>query len=187
MELDYSPPMQAELQEIKLLRKKYGLTQFDLAKQANVSQSLIAKVEAGRLDPTYSNAQKIFRALEDMGKSHELTAKDVMTTKIISSKPDDSIKDAIKRMKSHSISQIPVLDGHQCVGFISEALILEALLSGKGKVVQEVMGDSLPIVSTKTSIPVISNLLKAFPMVLVSDKGKLKGVISKSDILSKVY
>lgn len=60
--------MQFALEEIKQIRKKYNLTQSDLAKRSGVSQSLIAKIEAGRIDPTYSNAQKIFNALNDMGE-----------------------------------------------------------------------------------------------------------------------
>ena len=55
--------MVIEIREIKEIRKKLGLTQGQLANMANVSQSLIAKIEAGRLDPTYSNATKIFEAL----------------------------------------------------------------------------------------------------------------------------
>ena len=64
--------MVVELEEIKEIRKKLGLTQSDLAKRAGVSQSLIAKVESGRLDPAYSNAQKLINALNDYGRKKEL-------------------------------------------------------------------------------------------------------------------
>ena len=66
--------MSYELKDIKDIRKKFNLTQSDLAKKADVSQSLIAKIEAGRLDPTYSNAQKIFEALDTLTKKEETKA-----------------------------------------------------------------------------------------------------------------
>jgi len=37
--------MPYELEEIKEIRKKFGLTQNELANRAGVSQSLIAKIE----------------------------------------------------------------------------------------------------------------------------------------------
>ena len=43
--------MITELREIKELRKKFGLTQTDLAELAGVSQSLIAKLESNMIDP----------------------------------------------------------------------------------------------------------------------------------------
>ena len=57
-----------ELEEIKKIRKKLELTQTELADRAGVSQSLIAKIEAGRIDPTYSKTKKIFAALSDLEK-----------------------------------------------------------------------------------------------------------------------
>ena len=179
--------MQIELEEIKQIRKKYNLTQSDLANRSGVSQSLIAKIEAGRLDPTFSNAQKIFAALNDMGKKHEINAGQLMTPKTISVKPSDGIKEAIKKMKANGISQMPVIEEHKSIGIISESIILDAMLNQKGKKVQDIMGDAPPIVSKKTSGSVISHLLKVLPMVLVSESGKLVGVITKADLLGKMF
>ena len=52
--------MTYELEEIKKIRKSLGLTQAELAKRADVSQSIIAKIESGSIDPTLSKAKKIF-------------------------------------------------------------------------------------------------------------------------------
>jgi predicted transcriptional regulator len=179
--------MSIEINEIKHIRKKLGLTQHQLAQRAQVSQSLIAKIESGRLDPTYSNAQKIFNALDDLSKKQEAKAEELMTDKIISVTPDDSIKEAISKMKRFNISQMPVIEEHKSIGLVSESTILEAMLNKHVRSVKEVMHESPPVVSNSSTLTVISNLLKFYPMVLVSENGKLKGVITRSDLLAKVY
>lgn len=175
------------LEEIKEIRKKFSLTQFQLAQRAQVSQSLIAKIEAGRIDPTYSKTKKIFEALDTLGKKKEMKAEQIMAKHIISVKPDEDIKEAIAKMKKANISQMPVIEDHKSIGVVSEAIILEALLNKKGDMVKDIMEDSPPVVSKNTTVNAISNLLRFYPMVLVSDGGKLVGVVTKSDLLGKVY
>jgi len=179
--------MPYELDEIKHIRKKLGLTQFQLAQRANVSQSLIAKIESGKLDPTYTNAKKIFTALSDLEKKKELKAEDIMNDKIISVKPNDEIKSAISKMKKYQISQMPVIQENKPIGFISESIVLEHLTEKKAELVKEIMEESPPIVPKETSSQVISNLLKHYPMVLVSKAGNLVGLITKADLLGKLY
>lgn len=179
--------MTYELEEIRKIRKKLGLTQPQLANRSGVSQSLIAKIESGRIDPTYTKTKKIFAALSDLEKKEETKAEQLMTSRIISISQNEPIKEAIEKMKKHKISQLPVIDDNKLVGLVSESTILDALLNSKGKFVKEVMQESPPIVSKITSIQVISNLLKYYPMVLVSEEGKLIGLITKSDLLGKLY
>jgi len=175
------------LEEIKEIRKKFGLTQGQLADRAGVSQSLIAKIEAGRIDPTYSKAEKIFEAIDTLGKKKELKAEQIMTKQVISVRPGEGIKEAIKKMKRANISQMPVIDEHKSIGIVSEAIILEALLGKKSGKIKDIMEDSAPVVSKNTNVGVVSNLLRFYPMVLVSSDGELKGVITKADLLGKVY
>ena len=176
-----------ELNEIKNIRKKLGLTQTQLAHRADVSQSLIAKIESGRIDPTYTKTKKIFAALSDLEKKEEIKAGQLMTNRLISISSDASIKDAISKMKKFQISQMPVIDENKLIGLVSESTILDALLNSKGKVVKDVMQEAPPIVSKITPLQVISNLLKHYPMVMVSEEGKLIGLITKSDLLGKLY
>jgi predicted transcriptional regulator len=179
--------MDIELNEIKHIRKKFDLSQTELANRANVSQSLIAKIESGKLDPTYSKAKKIFEVLNSLNKEHEIKANEITQNKIISITQNDGIKDAIKKMKKYGISQMPVIEDNKSIGIISESIILDALLNNKGKFVKDIMEESPPVVPEKTGITVISNLLKFYPMVLVSKSGRLNGVITKADLLSKIY
>ena len=55
-----------KLSEIKRLRKKLEINQKELAVRAGVSQSLIAKIEAGKIEPTYSKACGILETLKDL-------------------------------------------------------------------------------------------------------------------------
>lgn len=179
--------MTYELEEIKKIRKKLGLTQTELANRAGVSQSLIAKIESGNIDPTYTKTKKIFAALSELEKKEEIKAEQLMTSKIISITPNVQIKEAIAKMKKFEISQMPVVDEHKAIGLVSESTILDALMNSKGNLVRDVMQESPPIVSKTTSVQVVSNLLKHYPVVLVSEEGKLVGVITKSDLLGKLY
>jgi predicted transcriptional regulator len=179
--------MVMEIIEIKEVRKQLGLTQSQLAKISGVSQSLIAKIEASKLDPTYSNAQKIFSALHNYRSKEEVKANQIMSEKISSISPSASIKEAIAKMKNHGFSQLPVISDHKAIGIITESIILDSMLKNKGKKVEDIMGSAPPIIAYDTSVEAVSNLLKHFQTVLVSKKGKLVGVITKTDLLAKVY
>ena len=179
--------MTYELEEIKKIRKKLGMTQTELANRAGVSQSLIAKIESGRIDPTYTKTKKIFAALSELEKKEEIKAEQIMTSRIISIDPNEPIKEAISKMKKFQISQLPVMEGNKLIGLVSESTILDALLNPKSTRVRDIMQESPPIVSKTTPIQVVSNLLKHYPMVIVSEEGKLIGLITKSDLLGKLY
>ena len=179
--------MTYELEEVKKIRKKLGMTQTELANRAGVSQSLIAKLESGRIDPTYTKTKKIFAALSDLEKKEEIKAEQLMTSRIVSVGSSTPVKEAIAKMKKYEISQLPVIDGHKLVGLVSESTILDALLNSKATKVSEIMQESPPIVSKTASIQVVSNLLKHYPVVIVSEGGRLIGLITKSDLLEKLY
>lgn len=178
------------LDQIKSLRKKYGLNQKELADRAGVSQSLIAKIESGKVDPTYTKAQDIFSALEHIEKKEEVKAKEVMNSKIVFATVQETIKEIIKTMKNKGISQVPVMQKERAVGIISEANILNKIAEHPEKInslkVEEVMEEVPPIVSPGTGMKTLLHLLQEFPIVLVAEKGDIKGIISKTDLLGKI-
>ncbi len=177
-----------DISEIKVLRKRSGLTQIQLAKAADVSQSLIAKVESQKIDPTYTKAKKIFDALETLLEKKALKAQDIMNKKVIPLSPNDTLKEAIAKIKKYGISRLPVVD-KQPIGLVSEATILEAIKQKKGMKdkIKEIMEDAPPTVSLTTTVEVITNLLKYFGLILVSDKGRIRGVITKTDMILKGF
>ncbi len=176
-----------DLSDISRLRKSLNITQKELARKAGVSQSLIAKIEKSRIDPSFSKARKILDTLDSLSNAGAC-AQDLMNPNIISVSAGDSLKKAISRMKKANISQMPVIEERKAVGVISEATILEAFIDkGSPSTVADVMKEAPPVLGGQASLPAVTSLLRQYPIVLVADKGKIVGHITKSDILSKAF
>ena len=178
--------LEHEIAEIRKLRKKYDLTQTQLSKISGVSQSLIAKIESGRIEPTYVNVRKIFSILTGLDEQKQYKAEEIMVKKIISCSSTESVGPAIKKMRSHNISQLPIIDNNVAVGLVTETNLLEVIASQKAVFdmkLSEIMQEAPPIVSKKTILRIILDLLKFSPLILIADNGKFEGVITKSDIL----
>nr|MDO8043228.1 CBS domain-containing protein [Candidatus Baldrarchaeota archaeon] len=181
-------------EDIKKLRKKAGLTQTELAKLAGVSQSLIARIEKGTVDPRLSTLRRIIEAIKlvEMRAKKAKFAKDVMYSPVITIKSSDKVKKAIELMEKYAISQLPVVnDKGMPVGSITESTVLKKLLSGEPEKilklkVEEIMEESFPTITPSTNIKDIQQLiLKKYPAVLVMEKGKIVGIITKIDLITK--
>jgi len=176
-----------ELMEIRQRRKKLGLTQQVLAQRAGVSQSLVAKVEAGQSDPGYSVARKLFEALEQEGRAREANAGEVMQKHIYSVSPRDSLRLAVGKLRRHDISQMPVLEGGHAVGTVTEAVLLEALSKMPPESeVKAVMAEAPPLVALETSARAVAGLLRHYSLVLVGKAGRIKGLITRADLLERL-
>jgi len=177
--------------ELRRLRKKAGLTQKELADRAGVSQSLIARIERGSVDPRLSTYMKIIKVLQE-ALEEKTRAYHVMKTPVITLTPSDTIEKAAQIMWNYGISQIPIIDERGIVvGTIYEDSILKCLLNvkdptkAKEKKVSDIMDPPLPIVSAETPLETIINiLLGGIPAVLVAKKRKIIGIITKSDIIA---
>lgn len=177
-----------ELKEIKKIRKKFGITQKELSKLSGVSQPMIAKIENGLVQPSYNNAKKIFECLENINKKSSLKAKDIMHEHIESAKKEDNVFKTIKKMEFLGISQMPVIENNTSIGTISEKKTLKIYSENTKREMREekvfqIMDESMPIVNPDTPFNVLSELLLHNEGVIVAKKGKIKGIITKSDLL----
>ncbi len=177
------------LEEIGNKRRLLGLKQAQLAKAAGVSQSLIAKLESGKIDSSYMKVKTIFDTLERLEVKTKVQAGKVLQNEIVSIQKNEPVSKVVQLMKSHGYSQLPVFDGKQPVGSISEKSILRQILAGKDLTqisrlpVAEVMEEAFPQVSEDAPLALISSLLQVYSAVLVARKGVVVGIITKADLL----
>lgn len=181
------------LSELKAKRKQFNLTQSQLAELAGVSQSLIAKIESEIAIPSYDNAKKMFDTLEKLQEQQSVSAKDFMQQHVAFVHENDSAKKAVTIMEKKAISQLPVLGtSGACVGSITEENVLKKISSSTGAVdlsamaVSEIMDDAFPSIQADTPLRIVQSMLEHNPAVLIMAKGKLRGIITKSDLLKAV-
>jgi len=169
---------------LRKMRIEAGLTQSQLAKLVGVSQAHIAKIERQKVDPRLSTVNKILQVL--MGGKWKKCS-EIMTRNVISARADDRIERASELMVEHAISQLPVMDGKRVVGTITEESIVRNLSSTIAtEKVEKIMEPPLPTVPDDTRINVIRPLLETRSGVLVTTKGEVVGIITRSDLLGVI-
>ncbi len=183
--------MLPDLREIKARRIAAGLTQSRLSELSGVSQSLIAKIEAEKIEPSYAKVKRLFDCLAQMHAQHEKQAKDIMTKPVVSVESNDYLRQAIKLLERHGLSQLPVLSKGKAVGCISEKSVLAKINNAPGIDVEkahagEAMEEALPTIQPNTPVSAASQLLGFNSAVLVARKGKIIGIITKSDLLKQM-
>ena len=173
-------------------RRKLGLTQNQLADMAGVSQSYIAKLEAGKIEPSYLKVKAIFEALDKLERKKEVQAVEIMTTEIISVQRTATVHETIEIMRRNGYSQLPVMDGDKPVGGVTERTLLDHILynddgiPASRKLVGDIMEESWPMVSEEAPLTLLSNLLKYYQAVLVQRQGQVMGIITKADLLGVI-
>lgn len=178
-------------QELKSLRKKAKLTQKELARRAGISQSLVARIEAGTVDPRLSTLRKIIKVLNEVLGNKEITAKSIMNSPVIYVEAEETVEKAIELMWKHGISQLPIFQKGKLIGSIREDTILSKIKDGKisellKKKVYYLKEKPFPVVNEDASLEEIARLLMmGNPAVLVSKNEKIVGIITKIDIIVK--
>jgi predicted transcriptional regulator len=96
------------------------------------------------------------------------------------------VEEAVNLMREHDISQVPVIEGGQCVGSISEARILDILVSdekARKKPVVEYMEKPFPVVSDDASLTDVARRMnRETSAILVKHQGGFD-IITKSDLI----
>jgi cystathionine beta-synthase len=119
------------------------------------------------------------------------TARDIIAQRsgsynLLSVKKTDTVKEAIGLMNGKSISQIPVLDGEEVVGSLTDNKLLSKIIDNpqlKDVLVGEVMEPSMKFVALDSTLDVLSSMVEKEKAVLVRDTVDNIHIITKHDLL----
>ncbi len=107
---------------------------------------------------------------------------------IVSVTPGTTVRQALRLMSLHDISQLPVMDGANCVGSVSDwSLSARSLDDTKllDATVGQVMDAPFPVVDVSQPVDAVAKLLsKSNPAVLVRTNGSVHGIVTRSDMLN---
>ena len=108
---------------------------------------------------------------------------------VVSVAPGTTVRQALRLMSLHDVSQLPVMDNARCVGSVTDwSLSAKSLADPKvlDATVSDVMEAPFPTVEANRSADSVVKLLsKASPAVLVTDPGgtTVQGIVTRSDLL----
>ena len=114
-----------------------------------------------------------------------MKAKDVMTTKVITIKENQTRQQAAQLLSQHRISGLPVVNGHNVVvGVVTEYDVL----SKEGRTIGEMMTRGVISVTPDTDLDEVSHILvhERIKRLPVLEKGRLIGIVSRADLVKEV-
>jgi len=163
---------------LKVLRRRAGITQKELARKVNVSQSLISKIERGKTTPSPILLNEISKVLADRLQSIEVKAGDIMR-ELTEVKPSDSLyKICDLLLKGRRV----ILDG-KCITYKS---MIQTVMRNPGIPLTAISAadavEEAVLVEEDESIIKIAEILLENEIVIVSRKGAIVGAITKEDI-----
>jgi cystathionine beta-synthase len=128
--------------------------------------------------------------LEEEGSS-DIVA-DLLATKaeakVYTAALGDTVSEVIEVMKSHGISQLPVMDAGRVVGIVNETDVLDHLL-GEGvgdEPIDDLVETQFAIVEPSNRISIIGQFFKQNKVVIVVDGKDMAGIITKIDFIDYV-
>lgn len=181
-----------ELTQIKKHREELKISQRQLAKLCDIQPSYLNMIENGNCDPSYKVLVKISKVINSeiqKNLNKLITADKIFIKDLVTAKRSDSLEETVKIMKSKDFSQIPVTDSSGCIGLVTEDSMIDYIQkhgetpfsSAKVKDAMEVPPPSIDV-DSKIENSIIE-LLNDSRCILVTNKGKLGGIITKIDAI----
>jgi len=115
----------------------------------------------------------------------EIKSKDIMSKNLFTVEPDDEVSTAVGMMRQHDVSEVPVISDDKVVGMVSYETLLKKRSIPMTTKIENVMIFP-PRVGRDDSIMDIAEtmLSSGYRAVPVTDKERIIGIVSRTDLLS---
>ena len=148
--------MLPDLKELRMRRKALKMSQQQLASDVGISQSLLTKVESGKVIPNYNIAKRLFERIEELEHFNEKTAAQFMNRKVVALKSTDTVRRMASIAKRAGISQFPVYDEGSIIGSLTTKDVMNA---DKDAEVGSIVKSPFPVISENAPMSAVKELL----------------------------
>jgi CBS domain-containing protein len=100
--------------------------------------------EDNRLKGTLTDRDIVVRCVAEDGDPSSVKVEEFVSDKPVTIGADDPVEEALRTMASHGVRRLPVIDGHDLVGMVSQADVARHLPEDK-------VGDLVEAISTARS------------------------------------
>jgi predicted transcriptional regulator len=173
--------------EIRKRRLSLGISLGELARAIGRSDATVSRIERGKIRPSYELVQQMLGFLEDReGRAApHLTVLDLLNTNLVTIDGNALVAQAASLMERGGFSQLPVLEEGRVAGAVSETALLRALGSPEGRRarVRDVQEGAYPILDSAFPAELLAPLLARYSAVLVAERGRLKGIVTRTDLI----
>lgn len=132
---------------------------------------------------------------KDLLTADRLTVRDVIAHKktrgtlpaIVSLPPHATVQEALSLMESYEVSEVPVIEMDTVRGVVREAKLMSAILNDRQIISQPVtqfMDPGCPTIDCHADVQAAITQLKASPIIVVAEFGRLSGVLTRHDVLT---
>ena len=107
-------------------------------------------------------------------------------TSVVTASSAASVREVIDTMKSHGISQVPVLENGKLRGMVQEVDLLRHLVQGRGTLDSSIAGiveSDYATVTQSTKIELLQGVLNDTKIAIVLDREAVVGVVTKIDLI----
>ena len=94
--------------------------------------------EDNRLKGVLTDRDIVVKCIAEGGDPSQTTAGSLGQGKPVTIGADDSIEEALRTMEEHQVRRLPVIDGHDLVGMLAQADVVQAAPGRAGRTVSEI-------------------------------------------------
>jgi len=170
---------------------------LEVARKVNDPQALVVTIlcDTGEryLSKVYNDEWMEENQLLDIERASAATilaSKPQDAPQLVTVSPAATARQALNLMSTYNVSQLPVVEGADCLGSVSEGTLTAKALSDASILehpVRDVMEPPYPVVNGDLSLESLTALLgREAPAALIRDNGSLSGIITRYDVLRHV-
>lgn len=113
---------------------------------------------------------------------------EIARTKVITAHPDDPLSTIAKSMVDHWISSVVIVEERKPVGIVTDGIIFRLIAKERNPLklaAKDVMAHPVHTIHGNISLEEAEDIFiksKVSRLIIVDEKGQLKGIISKKDV-----